>query len=116
MFMGIYLLAGIVFVLFIVFLIDFFRDSKNRDFVDRNFPFPRYGEEFGEDDFYTYDDYRYYGYYDYEEEMGEELGDDNPDLKDEEEEFNLNFKDEFGEDIMHDLPIDKIKDDEGIDE
>ena len=99
--MGIYLLAGIIFVLFVVFMIDFIRDSRHRGEDGRTYyRFPRYREEFGEDDFYTYDDYRYR-----DDDYGEDLADDEM-LAD--DDYHLNFKDEFGEDIIYDIPLDDL--------
>lgn len=108
--MGIYLLAGIIFVLFVVFLIDFLRDSRQRD--DDGLPtfrFPRYREEFGEDELYSYDDYRYRDYWGDDVEFGEDFDEE---TDHEEEDFHLNFKDEFGEDIMHDIPLDDLGDED----
>lgn len=104
--MGIYLLAGIILVLFIVFLIDFIRDAKDPEVRDRNLRFPRYREEFGEDDLFSYDEYRYYNYY-FNDEWRDEEGTVN-----ESDGYSLNFKDEFGEEIMHDLPDSEKKENE----
>jgi len=113
--MGLYLLAGIVFLLFIIFIVDLVRDgrseTRNRP---RNFnQINRYSEEFGEDDFIDYDDYRYFGLDDADDLDYE---DGNMDLYNsrhniqEDDEFRMNFDkidqlygNEFGHDITEDV-------------
>jgi hypothetical protein len=92
--MGIYLLAAIVFILFIIFIADLIRDSKDRPF-NPNFRLNQFREEFGEEeDFMDYDEeYADDAYFNFDESEIESMNlttrvDD---------EFEMNYNEEFAE-------------------
>jgi hypothetical protein len=93
--MGIYLLAAIVFILFIIFIADLIRDSKDRPF-NPNFRLNQYREEFGEEEDFMdldYDEEYADDYFDFDESEVESMNlttrvDD---------ELEMNYNEEFAE-------------------
>lgn len=122
--MGLYLLGGIVFILFIVFIVDLIRDARHNDMgmrpPGRYNQFNQYTSEFGEDEFIDYDDYRYSSLYDNEfaEEDNIDLYNDRRNIQ-EDNDFQMNFEDfdlgpdtEFGHDVTEDVKEPKEIEDE----